>query len=974
MLQYRISFQKYFFSNNSTKIAMKIILMVLIYMFISLDGFTQNKSRKLNFIEGELYIKLKQMKTFTKVNAQVNVKEELSFLDKVSSEIKILAARKPFFSSNSSELQKIYRIKVNTKDIESYIKLLQVQPDVDYVERIEVIKLESVPNDSYVSFQNSLKQIKAFEAWESRSPVRGIKIAVVDNAVQTTHRDLEANMLPGYDVSDDDNDPNPPNDTFKHGTHVAGIAGAVTNNSRGIASASNNSVKIIPIKVASEINGPNVIDSGYEGIVWAADNGANIINCSWGRGVPTNIGNEAIKYALSKGCIIVVSAGNNDLSYCMYPACYEGVVSVANIDGEDVKSSFSNYGSWIDIAAPGNSILSTIPTNKYTYLSGTSMSAPLIAAYLGYLWACFPELSREKLISLMECTADDISLVNPNYIGMLGAGRVNLLNAINCNSLGYQTIAVTSKNTPFICKGQTVLLEATNMTEGMYQWYKNDTLLIGEGEKFTATEEGLYKVRFMKDGCSLTSKSMKVGVTTLKSPTPIVNNIITTYCSPTDNGLFANVVSCNSGTQTFTYHGEKVGYDNYYSSLDSNEYRTIDVNVSGMSGYITKISVTVNWEKKNQTNINSCDLEDLGGNPHYEEVGFILSSPSSKEFYLKEAPQDAYLSVNKSIGSITSTFEDGAPYENYYSESQPLNGTFAPRDLLSGNINDNPNGIWSLIPFDTAEGNPLCVSGFSITITTNIPNQNSTTSWFDSQGGLIKQGNELLLSNQSIGTQKFIVSNQCEGFCPSDDIQVEYIVKPVPEISIFPITETIINQLNSSSILANTNLNYKKDNFGNTIIYCETDKGLKEVSIGNVPPLTNPVTICSTNDSYLMLANGCPTNIITWSNGQNGQGFIVKPSSTTGYSAYCNQNWNMCTPIISNIVHFISIDHHPYPIVDEIKANNVQKFVQNNIIASNKINTPAKIDYRGMKSIELKPGFQVQGNSVFKADIKGCDN
>ena len=320
---------------------MKTIFTLLISIFISLNGFTQRSIRKADFIDGELYIKLKKMKSFTKSNAQVNVKEELAFLSKVSSNVELLAVRKPFFSSNSIELQKIYRIKVNTKDIDTYIKLLQAQSDIEYVERIERIKLGGIPNDNFVSLQNSLNQVKAFEAWDIKSPVREIKIAITDDAVQTNHPDLAANMLAGYDVSDDDDNPNPPNDTFFHGTHVAGIAGAVTNNGRGMASASNNSVKIIPVKTSYDSN-TGFIDSGYEGIAWAADNGANIINCSWGEWWPSNTSREVINYAHSKGCIIVSSAMNDDWDNPSFPASYNGVIAVANLNGADLKSTSSN--------------------------------------------------------------------------------------------------------------------------------------------------------------------------------------------------------------------------------------------------------------------------------------------------------------------------------------------------------------------------------------------------------------------------------------------------------------------------------------------------------------------------------------------------------------------------------------------------------------------------------------------------------
>ncbi|HSK11950.1 MAG TPA: S8 family serine peptidase, partial [Phnomibacter sp.] len=209
-----------------------------------------------------------------------------------------------------------------------------------------------------------------------------------------------------------------------------GIAGAATNNDIGISSIGF-SCKIMGLK-SSNSAGSWPSTNSYNGILYAANNGAHIINMSFG-GAPfsqTNL--NVIEAAQAKGCILVGAAGNNNTAVQSYPAAYPGVVSVASSDINDKKSSFSNFGSWVKITAPGSSILSTIPFNAYGTLSGTSMASPMVAGLLGLMKSLNPTIPNNELIQCLYNSADNIDEQNPDMIGQLGAGRINAQKAMEC--------------------------------------------------------------------------------------------------------------------------------------------------------------------------------------------------------------------------------------------------------------------------------------------------------------------------------------------------------------------------------------------------------------------------------------------------------------------------------------------------------------------------------------------------------------
>lgn len=365
-------------------------------------------------------------------------------------------------------------------NIEAIVQSLQGNPAVEYVEPIPIHYPHRVPNDSLYALQPFLEQIFAEEAWDIHRGEDGaepIIIGISDTGVEWYHSDLIDNIWqnlgedadgdghvlelvdgswqfdPG-DVNDIDDDGNgypddfigwdflvdedwnqgpDPDDYDGHGTHVAGLAAAVTNNTTGVSSISWN-VRILCTSHSSPTIG--AIYYGYDGIIYLAESGADIINCSWGSLYRSRAENEAIAYATGLGSVIVASAGNDNIVDPHYPSSYPNVVSVAAVGNTDEKASYSTYGMGVDISAPGGDtqlggqLLSTYIYNGYESYQGTSMAGPVVAGVFGLLKSYHPEWSAEELITQVLGTADPIDTQNPGFEGQLGAGRVNAYRAL----------------------------------------------------------------------------------------------------------------------------------------------------------------------------------------------------------------------------------------------------------------------------------------------------------------------------------------------------------------------------------------------------------------------------------------------------------------------------------------------------------------------------------------------------------------
>ncbi|OBR63077.1 serine protease [Paenibacillus oryzae] len=271
-----------------------------------------------------------------------------------------------------------------------------------------------VPNDAlYSQYQWNLPSIAAEEGWTLSKGDEGVIIAVLDTGVQSSHPDLQGRLLAGKNIV---NTGKTPDDDVGHGTHVAGIIGAAVNNGEGVAGVSWFN-KIMPVKVLDS-SGAGSTYSVAQGIIWAVDNGAKVINMSLGNYAKADFLHDAIKYAYERDVVLIAASGNDNTDRPGYPAAYPEVFAVAATSSNDQKASFSNYGDYIDVAAPGDSIASTYPGSQYAALSGTSMASPHVAALAGLIRSINPDLSNEEVMEIMRVSARDLGQAGKdNYFG-----------------------------------------------------------------------------------------------------------------------------------------------------------------------------------------------------------------------------------------------------------------------------------------------------------------------------------------------------------------------------------------------------------------------------------------------------------------------------------------------------------------------------------------------------------------------------
>jgi len=385
----------------------------------------------------------------------------------------------------------------NRDDIYSVVDELKKDPDVDYAEPNYIYQTAFVPNDPSYELEWGFSAIGAPAAWDISKGDPNVVIAVIDTGVDYRHPDLTDNIwhnpkeipnngydddgngyvddvigwdfvtvpsdwvAPGEDAWPPDNDPM---DFLGHGTHVSGIAAGKPNNGIGIAGAAWN-CKIMPLRAGYmyvDGNGYLELEDIAEALYYAADNGANVINMSFGCPYDAECLRDAVNYAYSKGCVMVASAGNVD-SYDAgspyYPAAYDHVIAVASVGGGDKLSvwnytAFSNFGDFVDICAPGTLILSTLPNNMYGYASGTSMASPIVAGVAALVKSRHMDWTPEQVEARIKATADDVYAVNRQSFlqGKLGAGRVSAKRA-----LGNLSMAITYPKPNSIISGSVVV-------------------------------------------------------------------------------------------------------------------------------------------------------------------------------------------------------------------------------------------------------------------------------------------------------------------------------------------------------------------------------------------------------------------------------------------------------------------------------------------------------------------------------------
>lgn len=316
-------------------------------------------------------------------------------------------------------------------------------PNVEYAEPNYVARATHVPNDPSYAQQYGLAKMNCPAAWDLSTGDPGVVIAIVDTGVQLNHPDLAAKIVPGYDFVNGDTSAD---DDEGHGTHCAGIAAAVTNNGVGIAGVGYQ-CKIMPVKVLDS-QGSGTYANVASGITWAADNGAKVISLSLGGPSASATLQAAVDYAWNRGVVVVAAAGNSNTSAPSYPGYYTNAIAVGSTDQSDQRSPFSNFGSWVDVAAPGSQIYSTYVGGGYQTLSGTSMACPAVAGLAGLAWSRGAS-SHGAVRSAIETTCDNVG-------NWLANGRVNAAAALSGIGGGPVTLGSVTLNTNTVFGGNPV--------------------------------------------------------------------------------------------------------------------------------------------------------------------------------------------------------------------------------------------------------------------------------------------------------------------------------------------------------------------------------------------------------------------------------------------------------------------------------------------------------------------------------------
>jgi thermitase len=339
----------------------------------------------------------------------------------------------------SGDIQSIGVLKVaveSGQELET-IAALRQNPNVLYAEPNYIAyALDTIPNDPGYWSQWGLPKIGAPAAWDITTGSSDVTIAVVDTGIDLSHPDLSClgKLTSGWDFVNNDATPN---DDFGHGSHVAGIAAACTNNGIGVAGVAWGA-RLMPVKVLNA-GGGGTYEQVAVGITYAADHGADIVNLSLGGTDESSALMDAVQYAYDHGVLVVAAAGNcadgNPYSPCyglinpiIYPAAYATTLAVAATDSNDNWASFSEHHPYVDVAAPGVSIYSTWKDDGYASLQGTSMATPYVAGLAALIWSFDPSLTHDQVRTIIQSTADDLGA--PGKDDYFGYGRINAGHAL----------------------------------------------------------------------------------------------------------------------------------------------------------------------------------------------------------------------------------------------------------------------------------------------------------------------------------------------------------------------------------------------------------------------------------------------------------------------------------------------------------------------------------------------------------------
>lgn len=373
------------------------------------------------------------------------------------------------YGNSLVDLSLIYVVEFSPEyELLSAARLMMSSGIIEYAEPYVIPETLYVPDDPFLTNQYYLSNIKAYDAWEIWRGDTNFVVGITDTGYEFNHPDLVSAVKYNYndtiDGIDNDNDGyidnfmgwnlgennnNPQYNAIGHGIHVSGIAGATPDNSFGIAGVGFNT-RLLPVKID---NAAGLLTMSWQGIVYAADHGAQVINCSWGSTFSSGqFGQDIINYAtFNRNALVVAACGNSNNERMHYPCAYQNVLCVAATKDDDLKWENSSYYRRVDLSAPGFNIYSTWVNGSFVYSGGTSMASPLVAGTAALVWSYMPQLTPLQLSEHLKNTADIIDTLPQNILFQqkLGYGRLNMYRALTDTmkpAVKLQSVDITDNN------------------------------------------------------------------------------------------------------------------------------------------------------------------------------------------------------------------------------------------------------------------------------------------------------------------------------------------------------------------------------------------------------------------------------------------------------------------------------------------------------------------------------------------------
>ncbi len=483
-----------------------------------------------------------------------------------ASKIKNLVRYKP---SNFLD-SKIFALKTKNKDIE-------------YSEAVEMVKPFESPNDTYFNSAWYFSKIDAIRSWNVSKGSANHTIAVIDTGVQLNHPDLDSKIwtnsdeiagnlidddgngyiddVNGYDFADNDANPSPDltNSQYAHGTKVSGVAAAETNNGQGVAGISWYA-KIMPLKVF-ESGQPGGTEIGAYpddialAIRYATDNSAKIVNISLGTYSNVTEISNAVDYAYSRGVVLVAAAGNDNRNYVSYPARYSKVISVGSINSSGKKALFSNYGTGLDLFAPGEGIYTTTTSSNYTVSSGTSFSSPIVSGKISVLLNNQTNLTYSQIKAKLTSLGNPVSCYSNKRLNLYKVVKIKLVKSYTSSpyfidgwkkyrmwdsTTSYQRFGLSTSMIETISEANLNLYAYSGYLSGLWKESNGNLYFIDRSKKFS-----VYKTSTFFDRWGFRNSDIR----------NISDSLLALY--PTDKHLTGIVKSENSSTIYYVDKGQK---------------------------------------------------------------------------------------------------------------------------------------------------------------------------------------------------------------------------------------------------------------------------------------------------------------------------------------------------------------------------------------------------------------------------------